>query len=157
MNDLSVYSAMQVGEPLKRYKKAILGKVHISVLNPFSDLPEYVLLTGKEDEENSYIEIWSEKADMFLRKMNAKHFKAGRLVEMESKVVETASPNQLLDSEIDELLSSPFMSLQNKLKTFTDTVPLYRFLTRARELEKSEKIIKRIEESITKLTTEDLE
>lgn len=151
-DSISVFSAMQTGAPLCAYKKTIRGKVHVSFLDPFSDQPDYTLLEGEENQDGSFIEIWTEKADMFFKKMNKKHFEAGRLVKMESKVVETVSPNQVTDTEIDQLLSSPFLTLQNKLNSFTDVAPVYRILKRAQELEKSEKMIKRIQETLAKLT-----
>ena len=41
-----IYSAMQEDEPLARYKKTILGKVHVIALNPFTEESEGVILQG---------------------------------------------------------------------------------------------------------------
>jgi hypothetical protein len=44
-DDFDLFSAMQEGaEPLARYRKTIVGKVHVVALNPFSEQPEGVYL-----------------------------------------------------------------------------------------------------------------
>lgn len=154
MSDLDIYAAMQEGkEPIARYKKTIVGKVHIVALNPFSENPEGVLLEG--DGENSFVEFWNSKQLVFFERMNRSHIEAGRLVKMD-KAPEPfeVTPNQLSDEEIDKLLNEKFMSLKSRVSKFTDTAPLLRLINRARELEKSEKIIKYLEESMAKLELE---
>lgn len=157
MSDYDIYSAMQEGkEPLARFRKTIVGKVHVVALNPFSDTPEGVLLEG--DADKSYIELWDAKQLVFFERMNKNHLQAGRLVRME-KAPEPPppSPNQLTDDEIDKLLEGNFLPLKHRLDKFTDTAPVLRILNRARELEKSEKIIKRLEERISQLELEKYE
>lgn len=157
MSDLELYAAMQEGkEPLARYRKTIVGKVHVVALNPFSDAPEGVLLEG--DGENSFVEFWNPKQLVFFERMNRSHIEAGRIVKME-KAPEPApiTPNQLSDDEIDKLLNDKFLPLKNRVNKFTDTAPLLRLLNRARELEKSEKIIKYLEEAMAKLELEKYE
>ena len=41
-----VFSAMQTDKPHAVYKKTILGKVFVTVLNPFDESPEGILLQG---------------------------------------------------------------------------------------------------------------
>lgn len=154
MSDYDVFSAMQAGvEPLARYRKTIVGKVHVVALNPFSEQPEGVLLEG--DGIGSYIELWDAKQLVFFQRMNKSHLDAGRIVKME-KLPETPvpSPNQLTEDEIDKLLDGKFPTLKARLAKFTDTAPALRILNRARELEKSEKIIKHLEERIAELEIE---
>lgn len=145
-----IFSAMQTKEPLARFKKTILGKVHVITLNPFDDKPENVILEGdpRKDAEGLYIEIWSPKALMFFKKMNKKHFDEGRLTEMEKTPELEESPNTISDSEIEEILNKPFLALSSKLDRFTSEAPIMRFLTKAQEMEKSEKVIKRIREAL---------
>lgn len=157
MSDYDIFSAMQEGrEPLARFRKTIVGKVHVTALNPFSDTPEGVLLEG--DAEKSYIELWDAKQLVFFTRMNEKHLQAGRIVRME-KTPEPPppSPNQLTDEEIDELLEGKFLPLKHKVEKFTDAAPVLRLINRARELEKSEKIIKFLEERIAQLELEKYE
>jgi hypothetical protein len=157
MSDYDVFSAMQVGkEPLARYKKTIVGKVHVVALNPFSDTPEGVLLEGNGDK--SYIELWDSKQLVFFEKMNKNHLQAGRLIKMDKEPEpEPPSPNQLSDDDVDKLLEGRFLTLKSRLDKFTDTAPVLRLLNRARELEKSEKIIKRLEERISQIELEKYE
>jgi len=155
--DYDVFSAMQDGEPLAVYKKGILGKVHVVTLNPFTEEAEGIILEGnpaKADEiETQIIELWTKKAQLFFERMNKKHIAAGRLslVQRATLPVATPSPNIISDEEIDKLLNSKFLALKARLDKFTDSAPVFRLVNRARELEKSEKIIKHIEERISQL------
>lgn len=158
VKDYDAYSAMQEGEPIKRYKKTILGKVHVVVLNPFSEEPEGVILEGNpgkiDDLPNMIVELWTPKQALFFEKMNKKHLDAGRLVITEKPIVLPDSPNILSEDEIDQILGSKFMVLKNRLVKFTDSAPVFRLLNRARELDVSEKYIKHIEERLTELQME---
>lgn len=156
MENARLYSAMQSGEPLKRYVKTILGQVHLLVLDPFNtnNRPQELILSGSPGEESSYVEVWSEVEDRFIQKANRSHIKAGRLKAMETPIIETPSPNEITDTEIEELLNSPFMSLKNKLDKFTSSAPVYRILEKAKELEKSNKIIENLEKKLAELSLE---
>jgi len=157
MSDYDVFSAMQAGaEPLARYRKTIVGKVHVVALNPFSEQPEGVLLEG--DGIGSYIELWDAKQLVFFERMNKSHLDAGRIIKME-KLPEPPppSPNLLTDDEIDKLLNGKWMTLKYRLTAFTETAPVLRILNRARELEKSEKMIKNLEERLSQIELEKYE
>jgi len=152
MVNVRVNNAAMEGEPFKRYKKTILGKVYVTILDPFSDEPTGLILQGNPNHpaelETQIVEVWDARQDSFFRKVNKKHFDAGRLVTLEEEPVISASPNSLSDAEMDVLLDgrqTRFLAFQNRLATFTDEAPIFRLLNRARELEKSEKIIKHIE------------
>lgn len=155
--DHDIYSAMQSGEPVAVYRKGILGKVHIITLNPFTEEAEGVILEGdpaKANEiETQIIELWSPKSQLFFERMNKKHIAAGRLnlVERTALPVAPPSPNVISDEEIDVLLNSKFLALRARLDKFTDSAPVFRIVNRARELDKSEKIVKHIEERIAQL------
>lgn len=150
LTNVDTFSAMQEGEPLARFRKTILGKVHVLALDPFLGEPTELLLEGdpNKGQPESFIELWSQKELSFFQRVNRKHFEAGRLVEMGKVPEAPVSPNQITDEEIDEILGKPFLALDKKLEKFTSTAPISRFLDRARELEKSEKVIKRITEAL---------
>lgn len=156
MNEFDVYAAMQEGkEPVARYKKSIVGQVQVSVLDPFSDKPTYLLLKGVDGDKDSMIDLWTNKQLVFFERMNNSHIKAGRLIKTSTKQAEPVlSPNQVSDEEIDELLSSKIAILREKVETFTETPPILRLLNRARELEKSERVVKYLEEQMAKLELE---
>jgi len=154
---MDIYAAMQSGEPLAVYKKAIVGKVHAIVLNPFTDQPEGVILEGNpgkvEELDSQIVELWTTKSKLFFERMNKKHIAAGRLILIDrAKLPEVPpSPNIISDEEIDGLLESKFLALKARLDKFTDPAPVFRLLNRARELDKSEKIVQHIEERLSQL------
>lgn len=144
-SNLSIYSAMQDGEPVARFTKAILAKVRVLVLDPFSGKPEEVILKGNPESTEATVELWSTKELQFFKRANSSHFKQGRLKEMEKAVDDLASPNEITDDEIEQILSSKFMTLKNKLETFTSSAPVYRILEAAKKRDASAKLISHIE------------
>ena len=155
-----VYSLMQTGTPYKSYIKTILGQVYVTVLNPFSKEPEGLILKGnpKNHDRNSIVEIWSEMEDVFFKRMNTRHFETGTVVEYRKPdLPEEKSPNQITDDEVIELLGSKFLALQNRINKMTSVAPVFRVLTLAKELDKSEKIIKFLEGKIASLQAQEYE
>ena len=150
--------AMMEGTPYKRYRKTILGKVYVTALNPFSDEPEGVILEGNPnnpaDESTQTIEMWDERQDLFFRRINTKHFETGRLEIVGPAEVPQRSVNALTEEEVDALLDgrkTKWFAFVSQLEKFTDEAPLFRLVNRARELEKSEKVIKQLEERLAEL------
>lgn len=146
----ATYSAMQTNRPYKQYKKVVLGKVFVTVLNPFSGQPEGVVVQGDpslpDEQDNITINVWNAKEDVFFRRMNKKHFTAGNLQEISLPAspveeVKVRSVNDITDEEIYELLNKPFLALKNRLNKLTAPAPVFRLLKKAEELEKSEKIL----------------
>ena len=150
-----LFEAMQEGKPIARFRKTILGKVHVVVLNPFTKEPEGIILRGNpqrvEEWPDMVVELWDSQQRVFFERMNKKHLDAGRLVEIKEVPKAPPSPNKISDEQIDILLNSKFLALKNRLDKFTDEAPIFRILNRARELDKSEKIIKHIQEKLTEL------
>jgi hypothetical protein len=156
--DRRVVDAMVEGKPLKRYKKTILGKVYVTALDPFSDEPEGVILQGNpnnpDELDTQVIEIWDERQDLFFRRINKRHFEAGRLMMITELPKAQPSVNDVSEDELDEILKLRFMAFKAKLNAFTEEAPVYRLLNRARELEKSDKIVKHIETRLLELQNE---
>lgn len=153
-NNVKTFSAMQEGSPFKSYIKTILGKVFVTVWDNFAEAPTSLLLTGdpKNQDEDSILDVWSAKEDLFLRNMNRVHFKNGTLIEyVRPAKVRERTIEEWSDEELVELLSSPFLKIQNKLNSI-ETVPVvFRILGLARDHNKSEKIIKAIELRLSEL------
>lgn len=161
MTKRSITDAMMEGEPFARYKKMILGKVYVTALDPFSDEPEGIVLYGNPNNpdqlDTQIIEIWDERQDLFFRKVNKKHFETGRLGLVEQVEETPVSPNDVTDAFLDTLLDgrkTRFLAFKNRLNEFTSEAPLFRLLNRARELEKSEKLIKHIETKLAEVQQE---
>lgn len=158
--DSGVYSAMQTGQPYSSYIKTILGKVYVTILNPFTGEPVGKIIDGDprgKNKESCIIDTWSEMEDVFFKRMNKTHFEKGNIIPYTRKADEEVekSPNEITDEEIDMLLGSRFLALQNAVNKFTSVSPVFRMLDRARELEKSEKIIKFLEGKLSELQLEE--
>ena len=159
MSDYDIFAAMQEGrEPLARYKKTIVGNVHVTALNPFSDTPEGILLHGNGSDKRDTIELWTTKQLVFFERMNIPHINAGRIIKTTvAPQPQPVSPNQVSDDDIVNLLNDKFLSLKSRVEKFTDVAPLLRMINKARELDKSEKIIKYLEQRMAQLEIEKYE
>lgn len=155
MTDVQTYSLMQTGTPYKSYIKTILGKIYITVLDPFSSRPEGMIIEGNpkgNTKEDCIIDIWDEKGNAYFVRANKRHFEMGNLIEYKRKQAKPEkSANEITDEELEEILNSKFFTLQNKLNKFTSVAPVFRMLDMAQELEKSEKIIKTIEAKLSEI------
>jgi len=150
-----IYSAMQTGTPYKTYKKTILGKVYVSAIDPFSDQPVGIMLYGdpKKNEQTAFIDMWSERDDVFFKRMNQVHFKNGTLIETTRKVetVPEKSFEQASDEELKELFKLKFLAFTNKLNKIESTAVLFRLLGIAEDLEKSDAIMRAIKGRLAEL------
>lgn len=161
MSDLSydIYAAMQEGKPLASYKKVILGKVVVKVLNPFTGNQEEIILKGDPNnsiqEEDCIIDIWDTKALTFFTKMNRFHLEKGNIIPFERKEKEPVyNYNAMTDDEIRDLLNKEFYTFRKILNSVTEENTLLRILRLAEEMNKSVKIIKRIEDRISEIQGE---
>jgi hypothetical protein len=153
--DSKLFTAMQTGEPLKGYKKTILGRVFCTVLNPFDGKPEGIILFGNpnSNDPSTMVYVWNNAQDVYFRRINKKALETGTIIECKvPEMVKDIIPEPYAaatDEELDVILKSPYMSLLAALNKCKSDVVLNRFLNRARVLEKSEKIIKVIEGRIS--------
>jgi hypothetical protein len=166
MSDAQVFSAMQTGNPFRTYKKTILGKVYVKILDPFraeSGAQADLILSGdpKKNHEGCFIDVWTEKEDVYLRRMNAPHFKEGILIPFDrskNPAESNVNPyNVMTDEELFELLNSPFFKLQNAYNKMTSQAPVLRLLDMAEHEEKSEKIINALRGRLSELQKVELE
>jgi len=159
--DANIYSQMKVSKPYKSYIKTILGKVYVKSLNSFSGEPDGVILSGdpKKKSDSCIIDVWSLQEDMYLHRANPKHFKDGALLEFIRENVEVSEEeklNSMSDDAMVELLSSKFFTLQNVVNKFTSVAPVFRMLNIAKDLEKSDKIVKFIEGKLAELQLKEI-
>ena len=160
MSDAQTFSAMQTGNPFKTYKKTILGKVYVKIIDPFKadqGVESDVMLHGdpRRNDEGCFVDVWTEKEDVYLRRMNPSHFKEGVLIAYDRTrhpVESDVNPfNVMTDEELFELLNSPFFKLQNAYNKMTSPAPVMRLLDMAHQEEKSEKIIRALEGRLSEL------
>lgn len=154
--DPNVIMSMSEGKPYKSYKKTILGKLSIILLDPFSGKPISKLLAGDpngKDKENTIIDIWNEREELFFKRSNKRHFDLGYLTVHTRKPEDTkaVSENEYTDEELETLINSKFLALQHKVNSMTSIAPIFRLINLARELEKSEKIINFLQSKLSEI------
>lgn len=153
--EYQVASAMQEGTPYKAYKKQILGIVWVDVINPFTRQPERVALKGnphsKTDIETTTIRVWEAGQAAHFEQANKTLFQKGYILPYEWKGEDNTQEknwNTISDTEIRDLINSPFMKLKHAMDKMTSEAVLYRVLQAAKDEDKSEKLTKAIEERL---------
>lgn len=159
--DSKAFAQMQTGEPYASYIKTILGKVYVLTINPWSGELEGVILEGDPNKrlDSCIYDTWNASQDAYFRRSNRKHFELGELQVYHRPVIAPEkSPNDITDEDIDNFLDSrktSFLKLKSIMGTMTSVAPLFRILGKARELEKSEKMIQAIEARISDVQAEE--
>jgi len=143
--DTKVYSAMQEGNPVATYRKTILGRVFVNILDPFTGTPTGIILKGDPTSEDARVDVWTVKENLFLQRMNRKHFETGVLKKMEISVEKLEKIANYSDAELKEILGLVYISLQKKLVEMEDPAILNRMVELAKEMEKSAKIVSAVE------------
>lgn len=157
-----LFSAMNTGTPIRSYKKATLGKVAVKYWDSFNEEPVEGLLVGdpNKDEDTTIVDIWSEKEDVFFKKINASLFTSGILkLYIRPSTVEVIEQLKKFDASNEEdvlgLLGSKFFSFQSKINSVGSVPALSKLLDKAKEIGKSDKIIKLIEARIAEVQSSD--
>lgn len=157
MTDPNLYSSMQVGKPYKSYKKTILAKVFVTYLDPITNTVEGKLLSGDPRDLNQdvFIDMWSEREDLFFKRNNRRQLETGTLIAFD-KPIDYQEPvpepfANASDEELKKILDKPYFSLVQALKKTTSLAVLFRFLSIARESDKSESFIQTIETRISEV------
>jgi hypothetical protein len=153
-----IYSQMQSGNPMKTYRKTTLGQVAVTVLNSFSGFPEIVLLKGEGIQDSSIIKLWNDKEVAFFTKSNARALETGKLIEYktpeETPALVMEPYADATDEKIDEILDTKktqWYTLTKIVKEIVSEAVIIRLLTRARELERSEKVTDLLTERLSQL------
>lgn len=157
-----VYAKMQTGDPVAVYTKTILGKVEVTVINPFSGSPENVLLEGDPKKKGSkcFYEVWSPMEEVFFERQNAPLFKEGYIKKLKDnkkpkpvKEKEVKDYSKLSDEDIELMVTSPFMKFKKELNEINSEAVLYRILAKAEEIERPEKTLEHIKQRLTEIQT----
>jgi hypothetical protein len=150
-----VLSSLEHEEAYSSYIKTILGKVLVTVWDADLEKPAEVLLEGnpRNKDDGSIVKLWTAKEDSFFKRMNRKHFAAGRLIpyKMESVADEKKTVEQASDEELAKIVNLKYMALVAELNKITSVPVLFRMKGIAEDLEKSEKITSVIEKRISEL------
>ena len=151
-----IFTAMNTGKPYKSYKKAILGKVRVTVWDNFVSSPTEVIVEGdpNRDVESCIIDVWSEQEKVFFERMNRKHFEAGNVINytrvpaVEAKELPIEQWN---DEQLTDVVNSKFLAFKATLNKTESTAVLFRMRALAEQEEKSEKIMQAIDARISEL------
>ena len=152
-----IYSAMSGGKAYKTYKKTILGRLYVTALNMLTGTPtpEGVILEGdpRKDEPKALFDVFSEQEDYFFKKMNKRHFDEGRLIEVSraNDKPRERTIEEFSDEELRTIINKPFLSLQNTLNKTTSVATLFRIESLARDLDKSEKVMRAIQSRLAEV------
>jgi hypothetical protein len=145
----------EVATPYKIYKKVILGKAYVEVLDPFSDAVVGLILEGDPDinDERCFIQVFDARQDLFFRRRNKPSIDSGIIIEskkpLENKPL--APYTNASDEELDELVKVQFIALRNALNSIESEYVVERVLKAANRMERGPKIIKAIEGRLAEL------
>lgn len=157
--EANVYSMMQTGTPYKSYRKVVLGKIYVTTWDSFQNKPIGMIIEGDpsgKDADACIVDVWDEREDVFFKRANRRQFETGYLVDYVRPITTPPkSPNDFTDDELVTLIGKNFLGLKAVVNKMTSVAPVYRLLIVAKDLEKSEKIIKFLEGRISELQAEE--
>jgi len=140
--DPRTFSQMQAGTPIASYKKTILGKVFISVLDPFSGNPVGMLLEGRHGTDTEVIDVWSEVEDLYFKRANKRQLETGAVIKVKrEEKVEEKTIEQSSDEELKAVINQRYAAFQKTLSSIASEAVLYRMQDLAEEMDKSERIL----------------
>ena len=147
-------------EPVARYKKAIVGQVCVSIIDPFTGSPLERILKGKEgdqgiSEDDITVTLWTEMAHDYFRRANQVLLQAGYITPF-NKEVTTAPPsvNEISDEELIEILNKKFFAMKAFLDKVTSPIPVLSLLRLAEDMNRPVGTINAIKEKLSQLQAE---
>lgn len=157
--DPKIFEAMQEDAPIAVFRKTILGKVAVYMIDPFSGDPVTVLLEGNpkdKNNDNCYVKIYSAPHLLFFQRMNKRLIEIGHVIRDDDFVKEEPKQSvkpieQYTDEELAELLNKPFAQLSKIISKVNNSIVIRRLLDKAVELEKSSKIVSTLETKLAEL------
>ena len=142
-------------KPYASYIKTILGRVGVNVWDRFTNTPAYIILSGdpKRKDSGCIVDVWTQKEDAFFRRSNERHFAKGTLIAYSRplNIVEETKIEQYTDEQLKELINSRFAGLNKRLNEIESIPVVYRMMSLASEMEKSERIINALKARISEL------
>lgn len=157
MNEYDTYTNTQTGKPFKSYRKTIQGKVAVYVFNSITNQPGALILEGKDNlSADATIDTWTPVEDAYFRRMNRRHLETGHLIEFvraeNYEEIKTEYMANATDDEIIATFAYPWLKFKKSVLTsITSEAVAIRFLTLAKQAEKSESYLKALEAKIAEL------
>lgn len=153
--DTRIYSLMQTDEPFKSYKKTILARLQVFLINPFTRNIESMIVEGNphgDTAEDCIIDVWDEMEDAYFTKANRVHFQDGSLIPYKRKAKKKEkSVNEVTDEELEKILHMKYFGFKKRIHDFTAVAPVFRALEMAKEADISDKYVTEIENKLSEL------
>jgi hypothetical protein len=138
--DPKVFSQIQTGTPIATYRKTILGKVFVTVYDPYTRVPVGMLLEGERGTDTEMIDMWSEAEDLFFKRNNKKALDTGMIIKVTRETKEAPRTiEQFNDDELRAVINVTYLQFQKSLSRITSEAVLFRLLELTTEQDKSEK------------------
>jgi hypothetical protein len=145
----AIMLAQEQGEPVKVYRKAIVGRVVVRVIDPFSGERAEVLISGvpgKADPSELEISLWTPFEVKYFEQFNKGLIESGSIVPVEHRAeFKVNLSNALSDDQLKEVLVGPFFSLRKVIAEITSETTMQRALQLAKELNRPAKTVQEIE------------
>lgn len=146
----NILMAQEKGVPIKVYRKAIVGKVIVRIVDPFSLSGEKaeLLLEGapnKVDASEIEVKLWTDFEVKYFERFNKGLIERGSLVRVDKPTeFVLKDTNAMSDDELKELAVARFFALTKQLSEITSETTLQRLLKAAKDLNRPSKTIETI-------------
>lgn len=145
------------GNPVKSYKKVVLGQLLLKTWDAMIGKEVEIIFSGEPNSDSAIFDVWSDWEKLYFERSNKRHFEKGMLIPWERKeaVEAVRGFEQYTDSELGEIINSKFLALQSTLNKIQSVAVLFRMMSIAADMEKSDKITGVIQKRISELQTEE--
>jgi hypothetical protein len=152
-----ISTRMVNGNPVKSYKKVVLGQLLLKTWDTMIGKETEIIFSGETNSDSAIFDVWSDWEKLYFERSNKRHFEKGMIIPWERKVEleEVRGFEQYTDSELGEIINSKFLALQSTLNKIQSVAVLFRMMSIAADLEKSDKITGVIQKRISELQTEE--
>jgi len=154
--DPKTFAAMQLSRPFATYKKKILGKAAVSVLSPWTGRPEGIMMEGdpEKGDETCFYDSWSAAEDAYFTRINKRLFDLGVIIRENRKeqlIPADKKIEQYSDDELKVVVDMKYAALQKVLAETTSGAVINRMLMLAKEMDKSDRIVRALEAKLSEL------
>lgn len=144
------------------YSKAIVGRVAVQHIDPFTGHEETIILKGditnpKVDEDDYIVPLYTEYTQKFFERANQVLIEQGVIIPYTPENKEKMMINAITDEEIKTALDKKFFAVKALLDRFTSPAPVRRMLRIAKEMDKTHGVITAIERRLAELQQEEFE
>jgi len=144
-----ILMAQERGVPEKVYRKVIVGKVVVRIIDPFSGKRTELLVEGDPkvtDPAELEVSLWTPLEVKFFEKFNKGLIENGSLVVAGSKSERIINfANALSDEELKDLVTDRYFTFKKRLGEITSETTVQRLLQIAKDVNRPAKTLQTIE------------